>query len=211
MSSIWVFLGALSAVYLVPGPDMVLVLQASGTQGRSYALATAIGLGVARAVHVTLAAVGLAALLKTAPWAFDTVRIVGVVYLVWLGVKIARTSSLTPEITTTSSVPSENAYRAAVWRGLLTNITNPKALLFCSVLLPQFVDASAGNVAGQFLLLGVILVMTGFLFDTLYAVAGAALGYWMKQYPVLQTAQRWTFATLLIGFSVRLAVAGRPQ
>jgi len=94
---------------------------------------------------------------------------------------------------------------------LLTNITNPKALLFCSVLLPQFVDASSGNVASQFLLLGVILVMTGFLFDALYAVTGAALGYWMKRYPVLQTAQRWTFATLLIGFGVRLAVAGRPQ
>jgi threonine/homoserine/homoserine lactone efflux protein len=93
----------------------------------------------------------------------------------------------------------------------LTNITNPKALLFCSVLLPQFVHADAGNVGGQFLLLGVVLVAIGLLFDVLYAMAGVALGYWIEGHPVVQTVQRWTFAAMLIGFGARLAVVGRPE
>lgn len=211
MENIGMFIGALFAVYLLPGPDMVLVLQTSSTLGRRYALANAIGLGLARAAHVTLAAVGLATLLKTVPWAFEVVRMVGVAYLVWLGIKLARVSSLAPEISTATPAFSAKAYRTATWQGLLTNITNPKALVFCSVLLPQFVHANAGNVAGQFLLLGLMLVAMGLLFDVLYAVAGAALGYWIERHPLVQTVQRWTFAGLLIGFGARLALAGRPQ
>jgi threonine/homoserine/homoserine lactone efflux protein len=211
MANLGMFIGALVAVYLVPGPDMVLVLQTSGTQGRRHALATAVGLGLARAVHVTLAAVGLATLLRTVPWAFEVVRMVGVAYLVWLGIKLARASSLAPEISAATPAVSAKAYRTAAWRGLLTNITNPKALLFCSVLLPQFVHADAGNVGGQFLLLGVVLVAIGLLFDVLYAMAGVALGYWIEGHPVVQTVQRWTFAAMLIGFGARLAVVGRPE
>jgi threonine/homoserine/homoserine lactone efflux protein len=210
MANLGMFIGALVAVYLVPGPDMVLVLQTSSAQGRWHALATAAGLGLARAVHVTLAAVGLATLLRTVPWAFEVVRMAGVAYLVWLGIKFVRASSLAPEISAATPAVSAKAYRSAAWRGLLTNITNPKALLFCSVLLPQFVHADAGNVAGQFLLLGVLLVVVGLLFDVLYAMAGAALGYWIERHPAVQTVQRWTFAALLIGFGARLAVAGQP-
>jgi threonine/homoserine/homoserine lactone efflux protein len=209
MANLGVFIGALVAVYLVPGPDMVLVLQTASTQGRRQALATAIGLGAARAAHVTLAAVGLAALLKAVPWAFELVRIIGVVYLVWLGLKLARASSLAPDLESAAASTS-SAYRAAMWRGLLTNITNPKALLFCSVLLPQFVDASAGHVGAQFLLLGTVLVALGLAFDVLYALAGGAMRQWMQRRPFAETLQRWTFAAMLIGFGARLALVARP-
>ncbi|WP_431047152.1 LysE family translocator [Roseateles sp. L2-2] len=210
MANLGVFIGALVAVYLVPGPDMVLVLQTASTQGRRKALATAVGLGLARAAHVTLAAVGLAALLKAVPWAFEVVRIIGVVYLVWLGLKIARAPSLAPDMNSDTGAASSGAYRAAMWRGLLTNITNPKALLFCSVLLPQFVDAGAGHVGAQFLLLGIVLVALGLAFDILYAFAGGAMRQWMQRRPFAETLQRWTFAAMLIGFGARLALVARP-
>lgn len=102
------------------------------TQGRAYAVATAVGLAIARAVHVTLAALGLAVLLKTVAWAFELVRVVGVVYLIWLWLRIARAPSLVPELNAAGMSVARRAYGAAVWRGLLTNISNPKALLFCS-------------------------------------------------------------------------------
>lgn len=172
-------------------------------------MATAVGLGIARAVHVALAAAGLATLLRTEPWAFEVVRMIGAIYLIWLGIKIARAPSLTPQLETPPTPGSPKAHHAAIWQGILTNVTNPKALLFCSVLLPQFVHAEAGNVAGQFLFLGVVLVALGFLFDTGFAFAGAALGWWMKQRPVIQSIQQWTFAMLLIGFGVRLAMGAR--
>lgn len=208
MAELGLFIGALVAVYLVPGPDMLLVLQTSSSQGRKTALLTAMGLCIARAMHVTLAAVGLATLLKTVPWAFEAMRIIGAAYLIWLGIKIVRTSSLVPKLSPSPSATLASTHRTAVLRGILTNVINPKALLFCSVLLPQFVHADAGNVAGQFLLLGIVLVALGFLFDVCYALTGAALGYWMEHNPTIQVIQRWTFAALLIGFGLRLAVDG---
>ncbi|MFB4390543.1 MULTISPECIES: LysE family translocator [unclassified Pseudomonas] len=210
MANLELFIGALVVAYLVPGPDMILVLQVSSSQGRRFAVATAIGLGIARVAHVALAALGLAVLLQSVGWAFEVVRAVGVAYLVWLGVRIARAPSLVPALDGSLAVP-RRAYQAALWRGLLTNISNPKALLFCSVLMPQFIEAGTGDVAGQFLLLGVVLVLVGLAFDMFYAMVGAALGCWMARRPRMQVMQRWTFATLLIGFGLRLALIGRPQ
>lgn len=211
MANLELFIGALIAVYVVPGPDMVLVLQTSSGQGRRHAIAISAGLALARAAHVVLAAVGLAVLLKNVSWAFELVRLIGVAYLIFLGIKIARAPSLAPNISATSHVKSKQTYRAAACRGLITNISNPKALLFCSILLPQFVDPQAGNVAAQFFILGIVLVSMGMIFDFLYAMAGIALGNWIDRYPVIETAQRWTFATLLIGFGLRLAVTEHPK
>ena len=73
------FLIALAVVYLVPGPDMLLLFQTGARQGRRAALVTALGLALARACHVLMAATGLALLFRTAPWTFDLVRLLGAV------------------------------------------------------------------------------------------------------------------------------------
>lgn len=84
------YLTALTMIYLMPGPDMILLLQTGARQGRRAALATVLGLAVARACHVTLAAVGLATLFKVLPWTFEVVKYTGAAYLLWLGVKMFR-------------------------------------------------------------------------------------------------------------------------
>lgn len=208
MPNLSIFIGALAVAYLVPGPDMVLLLETGALRGRAYALATAVGLAAARAAHVALAACGLAALMRTAPLAFEIIRLCGVAYLLWLGVGILRAKSLAPH--TAQKGVRAPSYRAAARRGLMTNILNPKALLFCSVLLPQFIQPEYGPVAQQFLLLGAILVATGVAFDVFYALAGASLGRWLARRPLAQGLQRWTFGALLIGFGARLAMAQRP-
>jgi len=211
MESIGIFIGALVVVYLVPGPDMVLILQTSSTQGRTQALATVLGLGLARAAHVALAAIGLATLLKTAPWAFELVRWAGIVYLTWLGIRILRYKSQPSNGAPGSPRIPTRTYRAAVRRGLLVNITNPKALIFCSVLLPQFVHADGESATGQFFLLGVVLVTVGILFDVMYVFAGVLLGRWVNRNPWVQRMQNWLFASLLISFGVRLALTDQSQ
>lgn len=211
MAELGIFIGALAVAYLLPGPDMFLVLQTSAIQGRPQALATAAGLGLARIAQVTLAALGLTTLIATAGWAFDITRIVGAAYLVWVGVGILRSRDLIPDPATAAPlVHRRGSLAAAARRGLLTNITNPKALLFCAFLLPQFVHREAGNVAGQFLLLGAVLVAVGVIFDLTYAGLGAALGRWIADRPLFQRLQRWLFGSVLIAFGVRLAFAQRP-
>ena len=75
MADMALFLGALVIVYVVPGPDMILLLETGLLRGRAPALAVALGLAIARAAHVTLAALGLAALFRAHPWAFDAARL----------------------------------------------------------------------------------------------------------------------------------------
>lgn len=203
MMNLWLFLLALAVVYLLPGPDMILLLQTGARQGRAQALATAVGLGIARACHVALAALGLAALFKVAPWTFDIVRWAGAGYLLWLGILCLR-SNMLPSLNACDGKNPVLAWRAAIQRGLLTNLLNPKALLFCSVLLPQFINPDAGPVAAQFAFLGVVLVAVGLMFDSAYALAGAGLGRWLERSPGAQKAQQWLFGSVLIGFALRL-------
>ena len=203
MASLWLFFLALAVVFLLPGPDMILLLQTGARQGRGAALATAIGLGIARGCHVALAALGLAALFKAAPWTFEVVRLAGAAYLLWIGIQCLR-STLVPNLNGGDVAQTQGQWREAVRRGLLTNLLNPKALLFCSVLLPQFIVADGAPVLTQFAMLGMLLVGVGLLFDSAYALTGAALGRWLQHSPTAQRVQQWLFGSLLIGFTLRL-------
>ena len=203
MASLWLFFLALAVVFLLPGPDMILLLQTGARQGRGAALATAIGLGIARGCHVALAALGLAAMFKAAPWTFEVVRLAGAAYLLWIGIQCLR-STLVPILNGGDVAQTQGQWREAVRRGLLTNLLNPKALLFCSVLLPQFIVADGAPVLTQFAMLGMLLVGVGLLFDSAYALTGAALGRWLQHSPTAQRVQQWLFGSLLIGFALRL-------
>ncbi|EJZ60888.1 threonine efflux protein [Pseudomonas fluorescens R124] len=203
MAGMWMFFLALAVVYLLPGPDMILLLQTGARQGRGAALATAVGLAIARGCHVALAALGLAALFKAAPWTFDVVRLAGAAYLLWIGIQCLR-STLLPDLNAAGVADVHGQWREAIRRGLLTNLLNPKALLFCSVLLPQFIVADGAPVLTQFAILGMLLVAAGLLFDSTYALIGAALGRWLQRSPSAQRLQQWLFGSLLIGFALRL-------
>ena len=85
-----VFVGALAVVYALPGPDMALILQTSSSHGLKHGLSTAAGLAIARTLHVTLSALGVAALLRNAPWLYDGVRIAGALYLAYVAIQIFR-------------------------------------------------------------------------------------------------------------------------
>lgn len=214
-----VYIAALLVVYAVPGPDMALILQTSIGRGVRSGFAAACGLGLARATHVTLSACGAAALLRNAPWLYDVVRYGGAVYLAWIGIQIFRSPMFAlPESgaardeanrstdATATATAGMRQLRAAFVKGLLTNLLNPKALLFCSVLLPQFVRPEAGPVALQMIELGSVLLAVGLCFDLTYAIGAARIAGWMRAHPLAQTLQRWTFSAALIGFALRLSL-----
>jgi threonine/homoserine/homoserine lactone efflux protein len=200
-----VYIAALAVVYAVPGPDMALLLQTSIGRGVRRGFASAGGLGMARATHVTLSACGVAALLRNAPWLYEVVRYGGAVYLAWVAVQIFRS----PVFALPAGGPmavEPRPLRTAFVKGLLTNLLNPKALLFCSVLLPQFVRPEVGPVALQMVELGVILVAIGVCFDAVYVIGASRISSWMRSHPFAQTVQRWTFSAALIGFALRLSL-----
>ncbi|RQH01156.1 LysE family translocator [Paraburkholderia dinghuensis] len=200
----FMFIIALIIVCALPGADMALVMQTSMSRGAKSGFAAACGLGVSRATHVTLSACGLAALLHNAPWLYEVVRYAGAVYLTWVAVQIFRAPVFAlPE---SAVAPATRSRRADFVKGLLTNLLNPKALLFCSVLLPQFIRPQAGSVWLQVLQLGVVLVIVCALFDVIYVLGAARIAVWLRKHPLAQTVQKWAFSSALVGFAVRLSL-----
>ncbi|WP_233867868.1 LysE family translocator [Paraburkholderia adhaesiva] len=200
----FMFIVALIIVCALPGADMALVMQTSMSRGAKSGFAATCGLGVARATHVTLSACGLAALLHNAPWLFEVVRYAGAVYLTWVAVQIFRAPVfMLPE---NAPAPATRSHRADFVKGLLTSLLNPKALLFCSVLLPQFIRPHAGSVWVQVLQLGVVLVIVCALFDVIYALGAARIAVWLRKHPLAQTVQKWAFSSALVAFAVRLSL-----
>lgn len=199
------YVTALVVVFALPGPDMALVLQTSIGRGARNGFAAAVGLGLSRATHVTLSACGVAALLRNAPWLYEVVRYGGAIYLAWVAVQIFRSPVFALPAKGVQT-DGDGALRTAFVKGLFTNLLNPKALLFCSVLLPQFVRPEAGPVAWQMVELGIVLVAIGACFDAVYAIGAARIAGWVRAHPLAQVVQRWTFSAALIGFALRLSL-----
>lgn len=206
MGDLFLFSTALVAIYLTPGPDMLLILSTSLNSGTRQAVAVSLGLALARGLHVLLAAIGLAALLQTTPWAFHAVRLAGAAYLLYLAWRFLTLETITIQATQALSEKPRSRYLRSFSQGVLTNLLNPKSLIFCSVLLPQFVKP-AQDVAFQFALLGLILVCIGFGFDLVYSVMGRKVSAFTASRKGVQKMHNWIVAGLLavIGLKVGLA------
>lgn len=197
------FVTALIAVYLLPGPDMALVLSTSAFRGPRSGLMAAVGLAISRTAHVTLSALGLAALFHTHPVLFDVVRWFGAVYLLVLAWKMLRADETGKFEGANDAGKGWDAIRV----GVLTNLLNPKALMFCALLLPQFISTQY-DLAAQYLTLGAILVGLGFAFDVLYAVAASRLAKRISGSGTIQKATKLFFSTVFGFAAIRLAIGG---
>ena len=207
MAELWLFLVALSVAYLLPGPDMILLLQTGARQGKALALTTAIGLGLARACHVALAGMGLATLFKVAPWTFDVVRLGGAAYLLWLGIQCLRASML-PPLDMANTPLAAHAWRAAFQRGLLTNLLNPKAIIFYMAFLPLFIDPARHQGVVTFATMALIIFVMGLAYCSVLIGVGNLLRRRILQHPRVGLLLKRVAGVFLIGFGVRLGVSG---
>src|SRR6185295_9884688 len=91
--SLLLFLAAGLALNFTPGPDMLYVAARGASEGRAAGIVSALGIGAGTLVHITLVALGLAALLAAVPVAYTLVRIAGAIYLIYLGVRALRSKS----------------------------------------------------------------------------------------------------------------------
>ncbi|MBU9441109.1 LysE family translocator [Burkholderia multivorans] len=198
-----IYLAALAAIYAVPGPDMALVLQTSIGRGVRPGIAAAAGLSLSRSAHVTLSACGVAALIRSAPWLYEAIRYGGAFYLGYVAIQVFRSPVFDIG---NGDAAAAGELRQSFVKGLLTNLLNPKALLFCSVLLPQFVRPEAGPVVWQMFALGALLVAAGVCFDLACVFGASRIAAWMRAHPLAQTVQRWTFSAALLGFALRLSM-----
>jgi threonine/homoserine/homoserine lactone efflux protein len=166
------YLLTVTILMLTPGPDMFFCL-ASGLKGgpRSGFLA-ALGTASGEVVHISASALGLAALFRAAPVMFDAVRIAGAAYLIFLGIRALWRAGGGVGGTIDAGADDTRAY----WRGVITNLLNPKMALFTIAFLPQFIDPQAGSIALQYLVLGGCFVALEIAVDGTVGTLAGRLG-----------------------------------
>ncbi|GGB04953.1 LysE family translocator [Allosediminivita pacifica] len=195
------FLPAGLALNLTPGADMMFCL-AQGLRGSARAgWAASAGVAVGVMAHVALAALGLGALVAAHPAAFDVIRWAGAAYLLWLAWKSLRTPLTGSEA---CILPPQQA----AFQGLVVNLTNPKVILFVLALLPQFTNPTA-PLAPQFLILGSLLAMGGFVINGLVGQFAARARSLLRPGARAERVLRGISATLFGGLAVRLVLSGR--
>lgn len=199
-------LAAFSAValgmVLTPGPNMAYLVSRSICQGRTAGLISLAGVALGFVTYMLLAAFGITALVFAVPYAYDALRLAGAAYLGWLAWNALKPGGRSPfEV---RDLPPDSPRRLFAM-GLLTNLLNPKIAALYLSLLPQFVDASQGDILGQTLLLGTAQIVISMTVNALIVVAAGAVAAFLTGRPLWMAVQRWLMGTVLAVLAVRMA------
>ncbi|WP_431100782.1 LysE family translocator [Roseateles noduli] len=201
---------------MTPGPDSLLIMARSATQGFRAGSAAALGIGAGTCVHILAAALGLSALLSASTAAFTVVKLLGAAYLVYLGAGMLfkrRAADARAEDGREEQVPTPPPaapLRKIFAQGFLTNVLNPKVGLFFLAFVPQFISADAPSKAVAFLFLGAVFNVNGMLWCHLLAWSSAVAGARARGQGWARALGRWLnrgIGALFLAFGVRLAVA----
>jgi threonine/homoserine/homoserine lactone efflux protein len=202
MPDIALFLVASALLTIAPGPDIVYVLTRGVSQGPRAGVAAAVGFATGCIFHTVLAAVGIAALIRSSEVAFDAVRYAGAAYLVWIGVQALRHRS-------SFSIEGAGDTRtlATIYRqSVIGNILNPKVTLFFLAFLPQFVNTQAGHVGWQMALLGAIFMVQTVVIFGAVALFSGWLGAWIRRKPAVGQRLNVFAGLTFIALGIRVAL-----
>jgi threonine/homoserine/homoserine lactone efflux protein len=199
----WLFVLTGVLLNLTPGQDTFYILGRSVAEGTKSGIASALGIAVGSLVHTAMAALGLSAILATSASAFTVVKLLGAAYLVYLGVRMLRSSSL-PE-------PPKNAIGRAGVRGsfrdgIVSNVLNPKVALFFLALMPQFIAPDSPAKVAAFIALGLTFVTTGTVWCLVLAVAAGRLRGYFTRHPRGWKALSRASGGLFVLLGLRLAM-----
>ena len=202
-----IFLVAVAGLALSasPGPSMLYVLSRSIGQSRNAGLISAAGLAVGGFVHVIAAALGLAAVFLYFPLIYNAVRILGAVYLIYLGVQMVLDKSDSPDIHDLEKI-RRTPLRRIFYQGILVETLNPKTLLFFVAFLPQFVNPVSGSISLQMLALGALVPLTAIPSDLLVAFTGGTVARKLATNRTANQLLTWLGATFLVLLGLKLFI-----
>lgn len=185
-----------------PGPSNLYIMARSMHQGFSAGFAAASGMAIGSFIYVIASALGLAAIFKHAPLAYLILKIVGAVYLIYLGITYLRAK---PQVQDSEMSAPIHSNGKIFQQSILVELTNPKTALFFLAFLPQFVFPESGNITTQFILLGFIYMLIAFFCDLFVAAMSGQFGSLMQKHPKLVNYQDKVSGGLLFGIGGYIA------
>jgi threonine/homoserine/homoserine lactone efflux protein len=189
---------------ITPGPDTLYILGRTASHGWRGGAVAALGIGAGLFVHTFAAIVGLSALLFASATAFTTLKWIGAGYLVYVGVSLLLAR---PAIHQPAPTLRVAGLRKVFLQGFLTNVLNPKVVLFFLAFLPQFVDPNAPNKALAFLFLGFVFNFNGTLWNLFVAWSAARAANRLNGSRRLVLALNRTVGALFVYLSIRLVTS----
>jgi threonine/homoserine/homoserine lactone efflux protein len=206
------YFGAALLLALTPGPGIFYVAARTLAGGRAEGIASSFGTGLGGMVHVLAGSLGVSAIVLASAELFTALKLIGAVYLVWLGFRtfLAARREAATALNGGVAVPPVGA-RRAFREGVLVEALNPKTAAFFLAFVPQFVDPSVGSVALQFVALGFVSVLLNTLADVMVAFAASRIRKGAAARPGLIRRLREASGGAMIALGVGLALAKRPS
>ncbi len=185
---------------------MLFIVARSSTQGTRAGLVSVAGVHAGSIVHVIAATAGLSAVIVASAAAFTAVKVMGGVYLIWLGMRALRAHAPAPA-RSVATWPQRHVFAQA----FIVNLLNPKVAVFFLAFLPQFVHHGNGPIWEQTLILGATYIALGTCSDGLYAVIAARIARRLSERRRSWQAPRRAEGAILISLGVASLLAPHPR
>lgn len=187
---------------LTPGADTMYILTRSISQGRRAGIYSVLGISTGCLVHTTFAALGLSIILAKSALAFNLVKYAGIIYLVYLGIKMLteKNNIFDNQSQQISKTDLFKIYR----QGLLTNVLNPKVALFFLSLLPQFINPEYANGTLPFLILGATFFCTGTIWCLILAYSASFISKTLRENDKIGKLMQKVSGLVFIGLGIKL-------
>ncbi|MGL4608741.1 MAG: LysE family translocator [Trueperaceae bacterium] len=184
---------------ITPGPSMLYIATRSLSQGKGAGIASVLGVYTGVLVHILAAILGLAALIAASAVVFNIVKYIGAAYLIYLGIRTLMSKS---ELHTVE-LSDQNRLTSIYFQGFLTNLFNPKSILFFLAFLPQFVDPTQGSTMLQIAFLGILFIVVNLPVDLAVALLASGVGQFIKTKSWFSKTQKWLTGVITYWLRIR--------
>ncbi|RUT95864.1 LysE family translocator [Mesorhizobium sp. USDA-HM6] len=195
---------------ITPGPGIFYVAARTLAGGRAEGIASSFGTGLGGMVHVLAGSLGVSAIVLASSELFTALKLIGAVYLVWLGFRTFQSARREAKTMLDGGAPAPVGARRAFREGVLVEALNPKTAAFFLAFIPQFVNLSAGHVALQFMALGFVSVTLNTLADVVVAFAASRIREGAAGRRGVIRRLREASGGAMIALGIGLAIAKRP-
>ncbi|SAL17022.1 LysE type translocator protein [Caballeronia sordidicola] len=208
------FILAVVLLSVTPGPDTAYVVGRSVAQGRGAGVVSALGIAAGCLVHTMACAFGLTALLAASATAFTIVKFAGAIYLIYLGVRLifskpATTVAAGPGVPESRVKREPKSLRQVFMQGFVTNVLNPKVVLFFVSFIPQFVAAGSPHKTLAFLALGCVFVVISTFWNTIVAWIAGSVTERFSGKPGVKLWLDRVVGSAFVGLGIKLATSHR--
>ncbi|HZX29407.1 MAG TPA: LysE family translocator [Telluria sp.] len=197
---LWLYFVVVFGIVVLPGMDMAYVMGTALLGGRRTGFAAVAGIVAGGGCHVTMGALGVAAVLTLWPPLYNVMLVVGALYIGWMGIGFLRSTDMF--LPTSGGLPAALAPSTAFRRALATSLINPKAYLFMLAVFPQFLKPGYGPVWMQAGALGLITWATQAAVYGALALAAAQATEWFRTKPQASANAARLMGALLVGVAL---------